>query len=255
MRRYIKPLRIPIFILLVALAIGIVSRHYDISNYLNFEFIQRSQIEVAQWSQQHAVYAYVTYLLCVALLSIPMMMPGVIFIPLVGGFFLEFWPAFLLTVVGVTFSFFVKFVFFHQLAGLNNLRVAGKGEQAPKYSQRVLAKISKNFQQYKLYYFLLLRLLPGFPSWIFAGIAVNAKMKLASFMVWVFFGIMPATALYVYAGGCLVELLHGEYQSWEQTLLAPQIFWPVLAMLLVIFGGFFYCYIKHKRLEKASVKL
>lgn len=246
MRRYIKPLRIPIFILLIALAIGILSRHYDVSSYLNLEFIQESQTEIALWSQQHAVYAYVIYLFCVALLSIPMMMPGVIAIPLIAGFFLGFWPAFILTVIGVTFSFIIKFVFFHQLSSLSSLRAPSEGKQAPKYSQRVLAKISKNFHQYKLYYFLLLRLVPGFPSWIFAGIAVNAKMKLVSFVTWVFFGIMPATALYVYSGTCLVDLLHGKYQSWKQVLLAPQIFWPVLTMLVVILSSFFYCFIRRK---------
>ena len=246
MRSYLKTLRIPMVILLMALAITLVSRHYDISSCLNIEFIQQSQIDITIWSKQHVFLADLMYLMLVALLSIPMMMPGVIFIPIIGGFFLGFWQAFLLSMVGVTFSFCIKFIFFHQLYGL---RV---GKKSPKYSQRVLGKISRNFNKYKLYYFLLLRLIPGFPSWVFSGVAVNANMKLLSFLTWVFFGTMPATALYVYVGISLVDLLHGEYDAWQQILLSPQIYWPALTLLVIILFSFFYCFIKEKKRKKPN---
>lgn len=237
MRINIKKLKLPFVILFTVFVIIIASRHYDVASYLRFEFIQQFQESIASWAQQHLVIASVIYLVVVTIFSI-VVTPGAMFIPVIGACFLGFWPVFLLSVPAVTFSFIVKYLFFYGFCEACDFAVKKKpSKKFARYSQKTLAGISKSFHKYKFYYFILLRLVPGFPSWLFSFIAVNAKMPLLNFVIWVFFGIMPAIGVYSYIGTSLGGMFNQGYQSWSQLLFQPQVYAPILIILIITFSA------------------
>ena len=84
-------------------------------------------------------------------------------------------------------------------------------------------KLRNGFQENGLSYLLFLRLVPAFPFWLVNLAPALLGVRLPTYLVGTFFGIIPGTFAFAYAGVGLDSVIEAQRRSYEACLAAqPQ---------------------------------
>ena len=195
------------------------------SHYLSFGTLAENRDWlcglVARWGLVAALLYVAVYAILVAL-SVPV---GVV-LTIAGGYLLGTWLGTLAAVVGATLG--ATGIFLAARAGFGGLaRRAGP----------VVGKLEARFRADAFNYLLVLRLVPIFPFWLVNLVPALVGMRLRSYVLATFLGIIPATFVFASLGSGLGEIVQEPDLGivFHPSVLLPVVGLAVLALIPVAY--------------------
>lgn len=210
---------IPLFVLLVALALFFYFRLYE---YLNFTTLEKHHLQLQQWTTQHYFLAVIGFML-IYIIAVAVSIPGVLFLTILGGFL--FGPVWGVVYVVISATIGAVLIFMAVETAL--------GKWLESKASGWVAKMEKGFQENAFNYLLILRLVPLFPFFIVNIVPALLNVRLRIFVLATFFGIIPGSFVYALVGNGL-----GHVFSLGQTpdlgiIFSPAILMPILGLALL----------------------
>lgn len=210
-----------------------------LQNYLTLQSLCENQALLQNFVAQNVVLALVIYFVAyvvVASLSIP----GATVLSIVGGFIFGWALSAPITIVAATIGAVVMFKIVQTSIG------AILAERAGPFMQR----FSAGFEADAFNYLLFLRLVPAFPFFAVNAVAGLTRMKLRTFVLATFIGIIPGTFAFAFVGRGLGSVLDSAraaqaacvaqdataacpYVFSASALITPQLLWGFAALGVV----------------------
>jgi len=184
-----------VFILVViAILVGLFF-YFDLSSYLNLEYLKESQSRFQQLYQEHrfaVIGGYMAVYIIVTALSLPgaavMTLAGGALFGLLGGTVVVSFAS----TIGATYAFLASRFFLRDWV-------------QERFGAR-LHTVNEGIQKEGAFYLFSLRLIPVFPFFIINLLMGLTKMRITTYF-WVSqLGMLPATAVYVNAGNELAKI-------------------------------------------------
>jgi uncharacterized membrane protein YdjX (TVP38/TMEM64 family) len=161
--------------------------------------------------------------------------PGAAILTIAGGFLFGTWVGGLCAVIGATLG--ATAIFLAARAGL-----AGLAHRAGRF----VGKLEAGFRADAFNYLLVLRLVPIFPFWLINLVPALVGVRLPTYMLATFLGIVPGTFVYASLGNGLGSLVEEPDLA---IIFKPSLFLPIvgLALLALVPVGY-----KHWRGKKLA---
>lgn len=208
-RRPIPYLRLGLFALLLAMAIGIFiayGRHISLQSLAEHRMALKALVFE---NYALALIAYiVTYILAVIL-----MFPTAMVFTLAGGFLFGWAVGAAVTLVAATSGATIAFL----------LARTTLGETFAQRSGRWLCKLQTGFQKDAFSYLLFLRLVPAFPFWVMNLAPAVLGMRLRDFIAATALGIVPGTLAFSFVGSGLGKVLARAHKAYIECLDLPPV--------------------------------
>ena len=187
--------------------------------YLSFEALSRHRTDLVLFAQENAfaaVLVYVGLYIVVTAFSLP----GGVWLTLAGGFVFGGWLAGLYTVVGATIG--ATAIFLAARYAFADLFRAKAGEN--------LKRMEDGFQKNAFNYLMFLRLVPAFPFWLVNLVPALLDVKLSTYMIATFLGIIPGTFVFAFVGAGLGSVFESGAEPDLGLIFEPQVLLPILAL-------------------------
>lgn len=207
---------LPLAILLAALFFVFYFRLYT---YLSFESLQQHREFLSTWTSQHFLLASIVFMV-IYIIAVAISVPGAVFLTLAGGFLFGVFFGTLYVVISATLGAILIF-----LAMKTALR-----QWVEKYAGRFIKQMEQGFQKDAFSYLMVLRLVPIFPFWVVNIVPALLGVRLRTFAVTTFFGIIPGSLVYVWVGSGLNYVFQRQEKPNLHIIFAPQILLPLLAL-------------------------
>ena len=213
---------------LLILAAGLIAFFaFGLDNYLGFDALTRHRTAIDGWVMSNGALAAFVFLLGYAVM-IAFSLPGGAVATIFGGFLFGTFAAGGLVVIGATLGATCLFLAARTGLGEPLRRRAGPG----------LKRMEAGFRENALSYLLVLRLVPLFPFWLVNLVPAFLGVKLRTYVIGTFFGIIPGTLVYASIGNGLGSVLdQGRTPDlgiiFRVDILAPLIGLAVLALIPV----------------------
>ena len=198
---------------LIVLAIVIAAIYFSGGlDYLTIENLAANRDKLKAYIDDNLLLSLAIYT-GIYLVAVAASIPGGIFLTLTGGFLFGWLFGGLATVVGATLGATIIFLIAKTALGEPLAAKAG-----PK-----LNALREGFQEDALSYLFFLRLVPLFPFWLVNIAPGLLGVKLSTFMFATFFGIIPGTFAFSFAGVGLDSVLDAQQQAFNdcKANLAP----------------------------------
>lgn len=202
---------------------------FDLNRYLSFEALRENREALLAWQSANPVIAPVVFVL-LYLVVVAFSLPGATVMTVSAGFlFGAVWGT-LYSVVGATLGATALFLIAKTSLGDYLLAKAGPSIQ----------RFRKGFEQDALSYLFILRLIPIFPFFLVNLAPAFLGVKLRTYLIATFFGIMPGGFVYALVGAGLGSVFdRGEAFS-ATSVLTPEVVaalagLAILALLPVLY--------------------
>ena len=197
--------------------------------YLSFEQLREHRGALEQWIAARGIWAPVIYGLAYAAM-IAFSIPGGAVATLVGGFFFGYVTGAITVVVSATVGATILF-----LAARSAL-----GAILRRKSEGWLQRMEQGFRENAFSYLMVLRLIPLFPFWLVNLVPAFLGVRLRTFVIATFFGIMPGSIVYVSLGKSIDALLSSGGSPdlgiiFKAEILLPLVGLAILSMLPVVY--------------------
>ncbi len=146
-------------------------------------------------------------------LAVALSLPSALLLTLTGGFLFGAAAGTVFTVTGATIGATLLFVFARTMMG----------DDAMSHFGKTGAKLACAIKANAWSYLLVLRLLPLFPFFLVNVIPAFAGVKLGTFVITTFLGIIPATIVFSLSGAGLGQVLDQGNSISINTILTPEI--------------------------------
>lgn len=192
-------------LLFVAMFVLIVTLLYvfEVYRWFTLERMREYQVQIDSFIKRYYWQSVIMYIMAYILESIfalPLAAP----LSLAGGFFYGFGAGLLYVMIGSTSGATASFV----------LTRFALGHIIQRMYQDRLQRFNREIDRYGAYYLLFLRIVPVFPFFMINMFAGLTSLRLVTFIVITFFGMIPMAAVYVYAGTQL-HVLHRPRAIWS----------------------------------------
>ncbi|QDU49923.1 TVP38/TMEM64 family protein [Gimesia panareensis] len=211
-------LRLVVF---VTLAVVIGMGYYFFRDRLTLEYFATQESLWKQFASQHPVLIYlIAYLIYAGITGLSL--PGAVPLTLTYGWFFGFWQGLILvsfaSTTGATLAFLTSRYLF---------RASIESRYREKFQQ-----INQQFEKEGAFYLFFMRLVVAFPFFL-----INVVMGLTTIRTWTYWwvsqiGMLPGTAVFVYAGTSFPTLQELSEQG------ATGILTPQLIVAFVLLGTF-----------------
>ena len=226
---------IPISILLLLLVLIIIFKLY---RYFTLDNLQHHREFLITWTSQHRWLAVLIYMgIYSFMVAISSPLPGAAFLTMVGGFLFGTYWGTLFVVISATVGAMITFV-------------AAKTAFAELLKEKAGSRIKNmraGFQKNALSYLFSLRLVPIFPFWLVNIVSALLNVPFRIFFIATFFGIIPASFIYVSLGNGLSEILASNKPLHLNIIFQPHILLPLLGLAILSFLPVLY-----KKIKKPS---
>ncbi len=215
--------------LLVLLAGLVAFFALDLDRYVSFDTLRDNRDMLLAWVAQHRLLAVLLYMAIYAT-AVAFSLPGGAVLSITGGFlFGAVWGT-VSIVISATLGATVLFLIAKTSLG-DPLRA-----RAGPWLQRMQA----GFQENALSYLLVLRLVPLFPFFVVNLVPAFLGVRLSTYVVGTFVGIIPGAFVYASVGAGLGSLFETGGEFSPRGILTPQILialigLAVLALVPVIY--------------------
>lgn len=213
-----RPLRraLPlVFLLLVLLAFFL----FGGPDYLSLEEVREHREELIRLVDDHMAIAMLFFVLSYVV-AVAASLPGALVLTLVGGFLFGALAGGICTVLGATTGAMVIF-----LAAKTALGDPLRARAGP-----LLQRMEKGFSENAFSYLLFLRLMPVFPFVMVNLVPAFLGVRLSTFVLATFFGIMPATFVYASIGYGMGQVFDKGGAPDLSVVFHPEIFLPILGL-------------------------
>lgn len=208
---------------LILLAAGIAAFFFlDGADYLSFETLRDNRQSILDWTANNYVLAVLAFVLAYHV-AVMFSLPGAVWLSLTGGFLFGTVEATAYIVVGATagavgiflLARYALYDFFHAKVG------------------KTLAKMEKGFQDDALSYMLVLRLVPIFPFWLVNLVPALLGVKLRTYTIGTFVGIIPGAFVYASVGSGLGAVFDEGKTPDLSVIFSPEILTPIIGLALL----------------------
>lgn len=208
---------------LLVLAIGLIAAFYmDLHHYLSFDALQHNRSAILEWQREYFTLSILLYILCYAI-GTAISIPGAVWMTIAGGFMFGTLTGGLLVIFGATLGATVIFLaaryafadFFHAKCGT------------------MIQKMEAGFQENAFSYLLVLRFVPLFPFWLVNLVPAFLSVRLRTFVLTTFIGIMPGTFVYSSLGNGLGHIIDQGGMPDLTAIWSPEILFPLLGLALL----------------------
>jgi uncharacterized membrane protein YdjX (TVP38/TMEM64 family) len=215
---------------LLVLVAGLVAFFaFGLDDYLGFDALRRHRAAIDGWVTDNGVLAALAFMFGYAVM-IACSLPGGAVATIFGGFLFGTFVAGGLVVVGATIG----------ATGLFLAARTGLGEPLRRRAGPGLKRMEAGFRENALSYLLVLRLVPLFPFWLVNLVPAFLGVKLRTYVIGTFFGIIPGTFVFASIGNGLGSVLdQGKTPDlgiiFKANILVPLIGLAVLALIPVAY--------------------
>ncbi|MCA3628666.1 MAG: TVP38/TMEM64 family protein [Methylobacterium sp.] len=201
-----------LWLALAAIGAFLLLRWSGLASYLSLDTLKTHREALTNGVQGSLVLASLAYV-AVYVVAVAFSFPGAVFLTLAGGFLFGATLGTLLTVTGATIGATLIFLFAKAIFGENALDRFG----APA------AKLAEGIRRNAGPYLLVLRLVPLFPFFLVNLVPAFVGVKLLTYVLTTFFGIIPGTAVFSLAGAGLGSVLDQGGAITPGSILTPEI--------------------------------
>jgi uncharacterized membrane protein YdjX (TVP38/TMEM64 family) len=191
--------------------------------YLTFAALAQNRDWLCGLVQQWGILAALGYVLIYGAL-VALSVPGAAILTIAGGFLFGTWIGGLCAVIGATLG--ATAIFLAARAGLGGLT---------QRAGRFAGKLEAGFRADAFNYLLVLRLVPIFPFWLVNLVPALVGVRLPTYVLATFLGIVPGTFVYASLGNGLGSLVEEPDLAivFKPSLLVPIVGLALLALIPV----------------------
>lgn len=179
---------------------------------LSLEMLRENRQDIVTFVSENYALSALGYI-SVYVLVVALSLPSAVLLTLSGGFLFGAAAGATFTVIGATIGATLLFLFARTLMGDNAMSHFGKTG----------AKLASAIKANAWSYLLVLRLLPLFPFFLVNVIPAFAGVRLRTFVITTFFGIIPATIVFSLSGAGLGDVLDQGSNITVNSILTPEI--------------------------------
>ncbi len=222
---------LPLGLLIAAWIVFMLAGGY---RYLTFSALAQHRDWLCGLVQQWGILAGLVYVMVYAML-VALSVPGAAVLTIAGGFLFGTWIGGLCAVIGATLG--ATAIFLAARAGLGGLA---------QRAGRLVGKLEAGFRADAFNYLLVLRLVPIFPFWLVNLVPALVGVRLPTYVLATFLGIVPGTFVYASLGNGLGSLVEEPDLA---IIFKPSVLVPIvgLALLALVPVGY-----KHWRSKKPA---
>jgi uncharacterized membrane protein YdjX (TVP38/TMEM64 family) len=222
---------LPLGLLVAAWIVFVLAGGY---RYLTFSALAQNRDWLCGLVQQWGILAAFVYIMVYAML-VALSVPGGAILTIAGGFLFGTWIGGLCAVIGATLG--ATAIFLAARGGLGGLA---------QRAGRFVGKLEAGFREDAFNYLLVLRLVPIFPFWLVNLVPALVGVRLPTYVLATFLGIVPGTFVYASLGNGLGSLVEEPDLA---ILFKPRLLVPIvgLALLALVPVGY-----KHWRSKKPA---
>lgn len=223
-------------------AVVIVLKLTGALDYLSFSALARNREWLVGWVEALGFGAAVVFIL-VYTVSTALSLPTGLLLSTLGGFLFGTWWGGLYILVGATLGATIIF-----LAAKSVLGDVLRARAGP-----FLQKLEAGFRENEHSYMLVLRLVPLFPFWLVNLAPAFLGVRLSTFIVGTFVGIIPGVFVYASLGTGLGAILESGGTPDGSAVLQPRVLLPILG--LAVLALIPVVYKRLRRPSRTAVKL
>jgi uncharacterized membrane protein YdjX (TVP38/TMEM64 family) len=186
--------------------------------YLTFSELAQNRDWLCGLVQQWGVLAALAYIVVYATL-VALSVPGAAILTIAGGFLFGTWVGGLCAVIGATLG--ATAIFLAARGGLGGLA---------QRAGRFVGKLEAGFRADAFNYLLVLRLVPIFPFWLVNLVPALVGVRLSTYMLGTFLGILPGTFVFASLGNGLGSLVEEPDLA---IIFKPSLFVPIIGLALL----------------------
>ena len=190
--------------------------------YLSFEALKENRHALLEWRDRNGITAVLIFIIGY-IVAVALSIPGAIWLTISGGFLFGTVFGTLYAVVGATIGAVLVFIAARYALG-DYLR--------SKAGPRV-RKMEDGFRRNALSYLLFLRLTPVFPFWLVNLASAFLGVRLNTFIIGTFFGIIPLSAVYASVGNGLGAVIDAGQRPDLSILFDPAIIGPLIGLAIL----------------------
>jgi len=222
---------LPLGLLVAAWIVFMLAGDY---RYLTFSALAQNRDWLCGLVQQWGILAAFGYITVYAML-VALSVPGAAILTIAGGFLFGTWMGGLCAVIGATLG--ATAIFLAARGGLGGL-----AQRAGRFA----GKLEAGFRADAFNYLLVLRLVPIFPFWLVNLVPALVGVRLPTYVLATFLGIVPGTFVYASLGNGLGSLVEEPDLA---IIFKPSLLVPIvgLALLALVPVGY-----KHWRSKKPA---
>lgn len=223
---------IPVLVVVLGVVAFVTTGAHE---YLSFEALSRHRADLLAYAADHAVLSVVVFMVAYVVV-IALSLPGGVWLTLAGGFIFGGVMAGLYVVVAATI-------------GATLIFLAARYAFADLFRTRAgsaLGKMESGFRKNAFNYLLVLRLVPLFPFWLVNLVPALLDVKLRTYMVATFFGIIPGTFVYAFVGAGLGAVFESGGTPDLGVIFQPEVLLPLLGLSMLSIVPVIYQKLKGK---------
>lgn len=207
---------IPLVILAAGLAAFFV---LDLGQYVSLDALKENREFLQTFVAENTALAFTVYM-AIYTVMVAFSLPGALIATLTGGFLFGTIFGGLATVVAATIGATIVFLIAKTALGDTLRAKAGPGIQ----------KMEAGFQKNAFSYLMVLRLVPLFPFFLVNLAPAFLGVKLRTFVVATFFGIIPGTFVFASVGNGLGAIFDEGGEPNLGIIFQPEVLGPILAL-------------------------
>lgn len=224
---------LPVAAVFFALTVFFVGGFQDT---LNLNAVAQNRADILAWTSDNHVMAVAVFML-VYIVVVGLSLPGGTVLTLLGGFVFGGVMASIYVVIAATLGSIV--IFLGARYAFADLCYSRTGTS--------MAKMEAGFRDNAFSYLLFLRLVPVFPFWLVNLVPALLDVRLSTYVIATFLGIIPGTFVYANVGaGMGVVLDAGESPDPYAALIQPDVLLPVLGLAALSLVPVIYKKLKRK---------
>jgi uncharacterized membrane protein YdjX (TVP38/TMEM64 family) len=205
-----------------AIAALVAIRASGVGSYLSLDALRAHRQELTAFVGHHYGLAALAYI-GIYILAVAFSLPGALLLTLAGGFLFGAVAGAVFTVIGATIGATAIFLFARAVFGANALRRFGPQAE----------KLASNIQNNAWSYLLVLRLIPLFPFFLVNLAPALVGVRLGTYVLTTFFGIIPGTVVYSLAGAGLGDVLDSGGAISIRAILTPNVLLSLIGLALL----------------------
>lgn len=195
--------------------------YFHLYRFFTFDTLKQHKIQLFAWTEQHKLRTIILFML-VYILSVAASFPGATFLTVLAGFLFGIFIGTLSVVISATIGSIIIFLavktsFGHLLA---------------THTSKHIKKMEAGLRENAFNYLLILRLLPIFPFWVVNIVPALLNIRLSTFVIATFLGIIPCTLIYVSLGHGLNHILNLDQTPDLKIIFEPKIIIPLILLSL-----------------------
>lgn len=203
-------------------------RHYGLTQYLNFEYVREHRR--ALYAYVHAHYAPSVFIFCIVYMTAALFLPGAVVLSLIAGYLFGVIPGVIYVSLSATAGAAASLLLSRHLIGSRIQK---------RYGHR-LGILNRLVERHGLWYLILLRVIPVFPFFVINYLTGLTRMRVSTFVLSTFFGVLPGSVILAYAGKRL-----GAINSLEDVWTPESLLAIGLVALLALLAPVVQYYLRH----------